>query len=174
LQLRYVSTIIKNLISTNTSSTCPRNMVKFGPLAAEISPVVWGTSANFNGFCILAALLQQRCRSPEANQTLHDVWPSPGLLHYIYIFGGSCPLTEFCLVQNSLYVQVLHSPTLAALPHSTPAAGVGQTLRCGTRNGITQLSQRAPPIFGWVAVTFGIGPQSGCVYFVLYYISFDW
>jgi len=27
------------------------------PLAAEISPVVWGTPANFNGFRILAALL---------------------------------------------------------------------------------------------------------------------
>jgi len=27
------------------------------PLAAEIDPVVWGTPANFNGFCVLAALL---------------------------------------------------------------------------------------------------------------------
>jgi len=25
-------------------------MVNFGPLAAEIDPVVWGTPANFNGF----------------------------------------------------------------------------------------------------------------------------
>ena len=33
------------------------NMVNFGPLAAEIGPVVWGTPANFNGFCILAVLL---------------------------------------------------------------------------------------------------------------------
>jgi len=32
-------------------------MVNFGPLAAEIGPVVWGTAANFNGFRILAALL---------------------------------------------------------------------------------------------------------------------
>jgi len=32
-------------------------MVNFGPLAAEIDPVVWGTPANFNGFCILAALM---------------------------------------------------------------------------------------------------------------------
>jgi len=32
-------------------------MVNFGPLAAEIGPVVWGTPANFNGFCILAALV---------------------------------------------------------------------------------------------------------------------
>ena len=32
-------------------------MVNFGPLAAEIVSLVWGTPANFNGFCILAALL---------------------------------------------------------------------------------------------------------------------
>jgi len=31
--------------------------VNFGPLAAEIGPVVWGTPANFNGFRVLAALL---------------------------------------------------------------------------------------------------------------------
>jgi len=33
-------------------------MVNFGPVAAEISPVVWGTLANFNRFRILAALLR--------------------------------------------------------------------------------------------------------------------
>ena len=33
------------------------SMVNFGPLAAEIGPVVWGTPANFNGFRVLAALL---------------------------------------------------------------------------------------------------------------------
>ena len=32
-------------------------MVNFGPVAAEIDPVVWGTPINFNGFRILAALL---------------------------------------------------------------------------------------------------------------------
>jgi len=32
-------------------------MVNFGPLAAEIGPVVWGTPANFNGFRVFAALL---------------------------------------------------------------------------------------------------------------------
>jgi len=33
-------------------------MVNFGPLAAEIGSVVWGTQANFNGFRVLAALLR--------------------------------------------------------------------------------------------------------------------
>jgi len=32
-------------------------MVNIGLQAAEISPVVWGTPANFNGFRVLAALL---------------------------------------------------------------------------------------------------------------------
>jgi len=75
-------------------------MVNFGLLAAEIGLVVWGTPANFNGFRVLPALLQRR-RSPEANQTLQDVWPSHGLLHYNTFSGGSCPLTELiCPVQN--------------------------------------------------------------------------
>jgi len=47
----------KNLLSSNISSTCSRNMVNFSPLAAEICWRVWGTSANFNGFRVLAALL---------------------------------------------------------------------------------------------------------------------
>jgi len=32
-------------------------MANFGPVAAEIGSVVWGTQANFNGFRVLAALL---------------------------------------------------------------------------------------------------------------------
>jgi len=47
----------KNLSNSNTFSTCPDNMLNFGPLAAEISSGVWGTPANFNGFHVLAALL---------------------------------------------------------------------------------------------------------------------
>ena len=67
---------------------------EFGLLAAEISSLVWGILANFNGFCVLASLLQRR-RSTEANQTLRDVLPSPGLVRNIYIFRGSCPVMEF-------------------------------------------------------------------------------
>jgi len=33
------------------------NIVNFGPLAAEIVSLVWGTPGNFNGFRVLAALL---------------------------------------------------------------------------------------------------------------------
>jgi len=64
LQLRRVSTIgKKNLLGSNISSTCPHNRLTSG----------WdrlgslGHPTNFNGFCVLALLLQ-RCLSP-ANQT---------------------------------------------------------------------------------------------------------
>jgi len=110
LQLRHVLTVGKNFLSSNIFSTWPYNMVNFGPLAAEIVSLVWGAPANFNGFRVLASLLQRR-RSMEANQTLHNVWPSPAWLHYIYIFGGYRPVTEFCQVQNSVCIlQVLRSP----------------------------------------------------------------
>jgi len=117
-----------------------------------------GHPANFNEFRVLPSLLQRR-RLLEAKQTLHDVWPSPGLVPYMYIFGSSCPLTEFCQVQNSLYILVLRSPILAVLLHGTAAAGISQTLQCDTMNGITELSQRVLPIFDWTAITLGIGPD---------------
>jgi len=149
----------KNSLNSNMSSIRLHNMANFGPLTAEIGSGVWGTPANFNRFRVLPLLLQRR-HSLEANQTLHDVWPSPGLVHYIYIFGGSCPMTEYCPIQNSLYVQVLRSPMLVALLHSTPAAGVGQTLRRRAKNRITELSQRASAIFGTAAMHTGYRPTS--------------
>jgi len=131
----------KHLLNSNISSTCPHNMANFGPLTAEIGWRVWGIPANFSRFCALASLLHRR-RTPEANQTLHDLWPSPGLVHHIYIFGSSCPLTEFCHMQNSLCIQVLRFPILAALLHGTPAA----------------------PIFDWAAITLGISPHSSSIF----------
>jgi len=81
-QLRHVSTIGKNA-KLQYILHMSNNMVNFGPSAAEIGLPDWGTPANFNGFRLLASLLHRR-RSPEANQTLHDVWPCPGLVHYIH------------------------------------------------------------------------------------------
>jgi len=72
-------------------------VLHISPQYGEVRPingwdhlVVWGTLANFNWFHVLPSLLQRR-RSPEASQTLHNVWPSPGLLHYVYIFGALAP-----------------------------------------------------------------------------------
>jgi len=91
----------RKLLNSNTSSTCSYNMVNFGPLTAEIGLPVRGTPANFNWFRVLALLLH-RCRSVEVSQTLHNLWPSPGLVHYIYILGtlapnGILPAAKFTL-----------------------------------------------------------------------------
>jgi len=83
---------------------------------------VWGIPANFNGFRVLASFSDVA----QPNQTLHDVCLSPGLVHYIFTFGGSCLVTEFYQVQSSLCVQVLRSLILAALLHGARVVGVSQ------------------------------------------------
>jgi len=65
-------------------------MVNFSLVTAEIGSLVWGTSANFSRFRVLASLLLQR-GSPQANPTLHDVWASPGLVHYNKLERGPVP-----------------------------------------------------------------------------------
>jgi len=84
-QLRHVSTIGKSMLNSNIS-TCFHNIANFSG--------VWRTPANFNGFRVLALLLRRR-RSTEANKTLHDLWPSPGMVHYIYIFEALAPWQNF-------------------------------------------------------------------------------
>jgi len=60
------------------------------------------------------------------------------LLGWYTIFRGSCLLTGFCQVQNSLCVQVLRYPISAVLLHGT----------------------RAVVVIGWAAITSGNGPHS--------------
>jgi len=90
------------------------------------------------------------------------------------IFSGTVVPPDRILypVQNSLYVQVLRSPILAALLRGTSAAGVSQTLWHRSRNGITELLQRTPSIFGSAAITLGIGPPSSL--FIFYLNSGKW
>ena len=129
-------------------------MVNFNLLAAEIVSLVWGIPANFNGFPVLASLLQRRC-STEADQTLHNVWPLHGLVDYIYIFGGCCSVMEFCQVQNSLCVL----PSLALSYSQRYCTTVEQRARaklCG-------IEHRAPPMFGSASIRLGIGPHSSSV-----------
>jgi len=144
----------RNLLNSNISSMCLYNMVNFGPLTAEIGLPVRGTPANFSEFHVLASLLHQR-RPMEVNQTLHSLWPSAGLVHYVYLFGGSCPLMEFCQLQNSLCVQ---SCILIYWQHYCTAL----RQQHGTRN------RRGRHLYsGWAAITLGIGPHSS-LFFILF------
>jgi len=151
----------KNLLNSNISSRRSYNMANFGLLAAEIDLPVWGTPANFNRFRIITAATSLTGGQPNFARSLAVFWACTLYIH----FWGLLPLMEFCYVQNSLCIQVLHCRILAALLHSTPAVGLSQTLRRGTRNGIMELSQRAPHIFSWAAITLGIGPHSSSLLF---------
>jgi len=88
----------KNLLSSsNISPRRPHNTVNFGPLTAEIGPVVWGTPANFNGFRVLAALLHG---SPVVgvSQTLRR-WTeaATSILHRGHHVGHCHSLSCFCV-----------------------------------------------------------------------------
>jgi len=88
-------------------------------------------------------------------------------IHYIYIFrgrGGALAPDRVLPCAKFTSVQILRFRILAAFLHGTPAAGVSQTLRRGTSNGTTKLSQRAPPIFERAAITLGISPHCSSKY----------
>ena len=138
-------------------------MVNFGPLAAEIGSEVWGTllsPANFNRFRVLASLLQRR-RLPEANQTLHDAWPSPGLVHYNIHFRGILPPDGIspptCKIHFASKSCVLLYWQRTAR-HSSSV--VGQTLRCVTRNGIESKIIKKIALGCFIIMTRNIVPEA--------------
>ena len=95
-QLRHVSTIGKKIcLSSNISATCPYNMVNFGPLAAEIVSLVWGTPAIFSGFRVLAALLHSQTAALNIRRHLYSTGrPSRWALAHIssLLFFSLCGL----------------------------------------------------------------------------------
>ena len=91
-QLRHVSTIGKNLLNSNSSSTCPHNMVNFGPLTAEISSGVWGTPANFNGLVKLCGVEQRA--PPIFGRVAIALGIGP---HSSLVLSNSCICHEFSL-----------------------------------------------------------------------------
>jgi len=89
----------KKLLNSNISPTCPYNMVNFGPPAAEISLLVWGTPANFNGFHVLAALLRSTLHCVSKNVPPFTCYKLD--IHSSIIFGTRT--TEKVGNQNVLY-----------------------------------------------------------------------
>jgi len=163
--IQYISSQLKHVSTTGKKVVKQQYLFHMSSQYGELWPTngwdcwrVWGTPANFNGFRVLALLLHRR-RSTEVNQTLHDVWLSPGLVHYIYIFGGSYPTEEFCQVHNSLCVQVLRSPILAALLHALEQYASAKL--CGVEKQQEKLLRTArrffhfsTPVFSRAAMTW--------------------
>jgi len=83
-------------------------MANFGPLTAEIVSLVWGTPSKFQrvlrlGFVTAPTSLNGS--QPNSARCLAVSLAARAGTLYIH-FRESCPLTAFCQVQNSLYVQV--------------------------------------------------------------------
>jgi len=74
-----------------------------------------------------------------------------------------------CFFEHGVYLY-LRTYICCMLLHCTQTAGVRQTLR-RTKNGIAELSQTAPPIFGWEAITLGIGPHSSRACFYVHLVT---
>ena len=104
----------KNLLNSNTFSTCPYDMVNFGPLTAEIGSGVWGTPANFNGFHVLAALIATSLNGSQPNfaRCLAVTWA--GTLH-IHFRGFLPRYGILSCAKFTLHHPVLRSGILVAL-----------------------------------------------------------
>jgi len=115
----HILTIGKKNLNSNTSSTCPHNVVNFGPLSAEICWRVWGTPANFNGFCVLAALLHARHSSSGHQPNFaalnrgHHLYstgrPSRWALAHILVWTCSTKYAPLIIVCMKLYHLLLDS-----------------------------------------------------------------
>jgi len=98
------------------------------------------------------------------NKTLQDVSPSPALVHYICILEALArteiwPAAKFTL-RASLAFSYIDRITAR---HST--SGSQPIFVAMYKEWNTGLSQTAPPIFGWAAITLDIGPHSSFVHF---------
>ena len=111
----------------------PHNIVNFGPPTAEICWRVWGTPPNQRVSRLGFVTAPTSLNGGQQNFAgcLAVFWA--GTL--LYTFWGSCPLTEFCPVHNSLYVQVLRSPISAGWQRYCTALEqrASAKLRRGTR-----------------------------------------
>ena len=80
------------MLSSNISPRCPYNMVNFGPLAAEIVSLVWGTQANFNEFRVLAALPHSQTVALNGGRHLYSAG-RPSRWALAHISSSSCVIT---------------------------------------------------------------------------------
>jgi len=137
-------------------------MVNFGPLTAEIGLPVWGTPANSMGFAsCLRYCSDVTHRRPTELCTMLGRLLGWYTIYYIHFRGflppdGILSGIKFTLCP-SLAFSYIDSVTAR---HSSSGRQPNFFLRLGSRNWITEFSQRAPPIFGWVAITLGIGAHS--------------
>jgi len=105
----------KNLVKQQYLPTCSYNMVNFGPLAAEIFSLVWGTPANFNGFGFLAALLHSQTAALNRGRHLYS---AGRLSRWALAHISSFSLFLFPAVVTSLVLHVDYFPVICCRRHT--------------------------------------------------------
>jgi len=126
-QLRHLSTIGKNLLNSNSSSTGPHNMANFGPLKRLRSVGSLGHPSKFQrvlhlGFITAATSLIGG--QPNFARYLAVSWAGTLYIHFRGLLPpeGILPGAKFTMRPS------LASSILAALLHGTRAVGVSETL----------------------------------------------
>jgi len=89
---------------------------------------------------------------------LHDVWPSPGLVHYMYISGGFLPPNGILTGAKFTFHANLAFSYIGSIIAWHSSSGRQTNFVAFT------VQQRVPPIFGRVAIVLGIGPHSSFKY----------
>ena len=144
----------KNLLNnSNISSTCSHNMVDFGPLAEfGASQQI---STGFASWLHYNTDVAQRS-SIKLCTTFGHLLGAMLCIHFRELLSrnGILPGAKFTLCPSLVFSYI------SSITARHSKGGLSQTLRRGTRNGITELSQMASPIFGWAAITLGVGSHS--------------
>jgi len=124
-QLRHISTIRKNLLSSNVSPTRPYNMAHFGPLAAEILLASLGHPCQFQRISCLGSITARHSsigRQPNfaaLNRGRHlysagrpSRWTSAHILVSTY-FARICEKAMMCLtlIHSYSYIVIWRSLT---------------------------------------------------------------
>jgi len=122
-----------------------------------------GHPANFNGFLVIGFVTTPT--SLSGGQPNFAGCLAVSCTGILYIFFGRGALAHNGILPAA---NITLRPSLAfsytgSVTARHSSTGVSQSLRHGTRNGITELSHRAPPIFGRAAITLGISPHSSFV-----------
>ena len=136
---------------------CPVVMASLRNRAGHYIFALWFLS-SFSSF----SFFLQRRRLPEANQTLHDAWLSPGLVHCIDILEAVAPYRNFtsCKIQlrPSLAFCYIGSVTTqhSSSRRQPKLVAWYKEWNCGTCECATYIR--------WVAITLGIGPHSSSLW----------
>ena len=152
----HIDNRTKSLLSSNSFSTCPHNMVNFGPLTTDIGLPVWGTPAKFQRVSRLAFVTAATSLSGGQLNFARCLTVSYALLYYIYIFGGSCPWRNFARCKITL------RPSLVL---SRIGIVTARHLSNEHQPNFAALTRGHHPIFSRAAITLGIGPHSSIRYF---------